>query len=127
MRVEDTGNVQAPFSVNASHVYSMDLLSQYERSGDKVTCGARVYLTKEDGRYLDSPNHPDLTNEGPPRTLTSSQTLVNSTHMRETGSDQENSDGDSAEEDTSRRPDKKLRRSRLSILEEIGNRCWQRY
>ena len=37
--------------------------------------------------------------------------------MREPGSDQENSDGDSAQEGSSRRPDKKLRRSRLSVFE----------
>ena len=30
---------------------------------------AWVYVTKEDGSYLESPNHPDLTNEVPPRTL----------------------------------------------------------
>ena len=41
---------------------------------------AWVYVTKEDGSYLESPNHPDLTNEGPPQTLAASQALVNRTH-----------------------------------------------
>ena len=41
---------------------------------------AWLYVTKEDGSYLESPNHPDLTNEGPPQTLAASQALVNRTH-----------------------------------------------
>ena len=37
--------------------------------------------------------------------------------MREPGSDEENSDGDSAEKGSSRRPGKNRRRSRLSVSE----------
>jgi len=78
---------------------------------------AWVYVTKEDDSYVESPNHPDLTNQGPPRTLAASQTLVNRTHGRESGSDKESSGGDSGEEGGSRRPNKNPRRSRLSVFE----------
>ena len=79
---------------------------------------AWVNVTKEDDSYLESPNHPELTNEGPPRTLAASQALVNRTHMREQlGSDKESSDGNSAEEGSSSQPDKNPRRSRLSVFE----------
>ena len=78
---------------------------------------AWVYVTKEDDSYVESPNHPDLTNQGPPRTLAASQTLVNRRHGRESGSDKESSGGDSGEEGGSRRPNKNPRRSRLSVFE----------
>ena len=78
---------------------------------------AWVYVTKEDGSYLESPNHPDLTNEGPPWKLAASQTLVNCTHMREPGSDDEKSDGDSAEEGSSCWADKNWHHSRLTVFE----------
>ena len=42
-----------------------------------------VYVTKEDDSYVESPNHPDLTNQGPPRTLAASQTLVDMGESRE--------------------------------------------
>ena len=74
-------------------------------------------MTKEDDSYVESPNHPDLTNQGPPRTLAASQTLVNRTHGRESGSDKESSGGGSGEEGGSRRPNKNPRHSRLSVFE----------
>jgi len=78
---------------------------------------AWVYVTKEDDSYVESPNHPDLTNQGPPRTLAASQTLVNCTHGREPGSEKESSGGDLGEEGDLRRPNKNPRHSRLSVIE----------
>ena len=74
-------------------------------------------MTKGDDSYVESPNHPDLTNEGPPWTLAASQTSVNCTHVWEPGSDKESSGGDSGEEGSSRPVDKNPRHLRLSVFE----------
>ena len=34
---------------------------------------AWLYTTKEDRNYIQSPDHPDLANSGPPRTMSASQ------------------------------------------------------
>jgi len=78
---------------------------------------AWVYVTKEDDSYVESLNHPDLTNQGPPRTLAASQTLVNRTHGRESGSDEESSGGDLGGEGGSHRPNKNPTHSCLSVFE----------
>ena len=80
---------------------------------------AWAYVTKEDGSFLESPDHPDLTNAGPPRTMAASQTLVRRTcTSAESASEKEASCSDSGEEDCSRKPDKKSRhKARLSIFE----------
>ena len=82
---------------------------------------AWAYVTKEDECYLESPNHPDLKNEGPPRTMNASQALLDRTRgleSQETVSEQDTScSGGSDEESRPRQPVKKSRHSRLSVFD----------
>ena len=51
---------------------------------------------------MESPDHPEITNAGPQRTIAASQTLAQRTHVAESTSGTEASGGDSGEEDGSR-------------------------
>ena len=59
--LDEKHGIQVNFSGNHSNYYS-----------------AWKYTTKEDNKFLQSPNHPDLANSKPPQTLQASQSLIES-------------------------------------------------
>ena len=82
---------------------------------------ASLYTTKEDRHYIQSPDHPDLANSGPPRTISASQArkrrnvpAATSDHDDESSSaaGEEERDGRENEVEEGRRASKAVKRKR---------------
>ena len=77
-----------------------------------------MYATKEDEQYIESSNHPDLKNTGPPHKMRASQSVVKRKCAAEANSSSEDLETtlDSSDEQP-HEPANKQRRSRLSIFD----------